>query len=221
MRIAAISDTHGRHHALDMEEHKATILIHSGDWTKGKDEGLAETQNFLSWLSEQSYDHKIIIAGNHEKTIAANPQMFRELLLQYPDITYLENSEVIIEGIKFYGSPYSNRFGAWAFMDDDIALARIWTEIPDDTNVLITHGPAYGVNDVVKYAYGRDPHVGSQSLTHRKKELESTLKYHISGHIHEAYGVQENANCINICASILDENYNFVNKPIVFDIDDK
>ena len=99
-------------------------------------------------------------------------------------------------------------------MDDEDSLEYIWNKIPDYTNILITHGPAYKCNDKVKHAAWRDPHVGSQSLARRKAELGDTLKLHISGHIHEAY----NAEGEDICASILDERYNLVNKPIIKEI---
>ena len=98
-------------------------------------------------------------------------------------------------------------------LEDEMSLSKIWAQIPEDTNVLITHGPSYGFCDVVKHSGARDPHVGSQSLTHRKKLLTG-LKYHISGHIHEAYGQQG----INVCASVLNERYNLVNEPILLEI---
>lgn len=217
MKIACISDTHGQHWDLQMSKYPADMLIHAGDFTRGRDFGLSETQNFLSWLSEQPYKYKIFIAGNHEQQIEAGKELFNDLLLQYPDIIYLNNSDVTINGIKFYGSPYSNRFGAWAFMDDEIALVKIWAEIPDDTAVLVTHGPAYGTNDLVNNLWGPEPHVGSKSLTKRKQELAGTLKAHINGHIHEAYGTT-GTNPINICASVLDEKYQLVNNPIVLEI---
>ena len=217
MLLTCISDTHGQHRQLAMSKYPADTLVFAGDWTRGKDLGLSETADFLQWFSEQPYKHLVCIAGNHEIQVEANTESLSELLLMYPNITYLNNSEVTLDGIKFWGSPYSNEFCNWAFMDNDLALAKIWNEIPDDTDVLITHGPAYGSGDLVKRAYGRDPHVGSKSLTKRKQELAGTLKAHISGHIHEGYSIN-GANPINVCASILDERYQLVNKPITITI---
>lgn len=102
-------------------------------------------------------------------------------------------------------------------MGTDQELAKIWSKIPDDTQVLITHGPAYYCNDLVKHAYGRDPHVGSQSLANRKLELQGTLKAHISGHIHEQHGTI-GTNPINVCASVLDDNYRLTYEPIILEI---
>ena len=137
----------------------------------------------------------------------------------YPDIIYLQDSEVVIDGIKFYGSPYSNEFCNWAFMEDELELASIWDATPDDTQVLITHGPAYGGSqDLVKRAYGRDPHVGSQSLHYRKLALQGTLKVHVCGHIHEGAGISTSNGITTINASVLDENYNLVNSPTTLEI---
>lgn len=166
----------------------------------------------------QDYDRKILICGNHEKLIENDPRWFIHALSYFPSITYLQDSSVTINGVKFHGSPYSNEFCNWAFMKDELELSKVWAKIPDDTNVLITHGPAYGCNDLVKHSYGRDPHVGSQSLHHRKLALQDSLKMHVSGHIHEAYNVDTTNKCINICASILDEKYQLVNKPIIVEI---
>lgn len=222
MEIVCISDTHGQHHKLDMAKYPADVLVHAGDWTRGRDDGLTETQDFLDWIDIQPYTHKVIIGGNHDQKAETSPSLLEYLLLKRPGITYLNNSEVTIDNIKFYGSPYSNRFGAWAFMDNEEALTKIWAEIPDDTDVLITHGPAYGTNDLVNNLWSPDPHVGSKSLTKRKQELAGTLKAHISGHIHEAAGEiitqSKNGAIHNICASVLDERYRLVNKPIILEL---
>ena len=145
--------------------------------------------------------------------IEAGPERFAHLLSRFPKITYLNNASAVIDDIKFYGSPYSNEFFNWAFMGSEVELSKIWAQIPLDTNVLITHGPAYCACDLVKNAHLRDPHVGSQSL-HSRKKLLKDLKYHISGHIHEAYGRQGS----NINASVLNEKYQLVNEPIILEV---
>ena len=217
MKICCISDTHGSHHQLDMTQYKADMLVFAGDWTRGRDLALGETEDFLDWLDEQPYKHKVVIAGNHEVTVERYEEDFNTLIAAYPDITYLNNESATIDGIKFYGSPYSNEFCNWAFMEEEVLLIDIWDKIPDDTNVLITHGPAYGCNDLVNNFYSRDPHVGSQSLSYRKKELKD-LKVHISGHIHEAYGINTTGDTINVCPSILNEKYQLTNKPIIVEV---
>jgi len=218
MQITTLSDTHGHHHELDLSQYPADVLIHAGDWTRGKDLGLSETQDFLEWFSQQPYNHLICIAGNHELQVEAFEDHFRELLLMYPNIIYLQDSSVTIDDIKFYGSPYSNKFFQWAFMEEEFYLSHRWDKIPDDTNVLITHGPAYGSGDLVRNTYSDDPHVGSKSLKFRKLAIQDSLRLHVSGHIHEAYGTTTTGNCTNVCASVLDERYRLINKPVLVEI---
>jgi len=215
MELCCISDTHSKHAQLDLTQYPADVLVHAGDWTRSNDLELSETINFLEWLENQPYKHKVLIAGNHEVQVEADIENFKRVLaIIAPSVTFLNDSAVIISGIKFYGSPYSNEFFNWAFMEDEFYLKHRWDKIPDDTQVLITHGPAYGCNDLVKHYRGADPHVGSKSLHYRKLTIQDSLKLHISGHIHEAYGVTGNS----VCASVLDEKYQLVNKPIVMEI---
>lgn len=216
MKICCISDTHGKHHKLDLSQFKADTLMHAGDFTRSK-YSHTEIIVFLEWFAAQDYKYKVLIAGNHEMTIADDPEWFNKLLLTFPGITYLNNTSTIIDGIKFFGSPCSNAFGNWAFMHSENGLEQIWKNIPNDTHVLVTHGPAYGTLDLVKNSWGRDPHVGSTSLAERKKEL-TELTVHHSGHIHEAYGVIQTGDCTNICASILNEQYKMVNDPIIIEV---
>ena len=216
MIITAISDTHGTQNKLDLTKYPADVLVHAGDWTAR--DSKTEIINFLQWFSLQDYKHLILIAGNHEKFIEFNQSWFNGIITTFPNITYLQDSEITIDGIKFYGSPYSNMFFNWAFMEEENELQHIWDKIPDDTNVLITHGPAYGCNDRINNAYGRDPHVGSKSLTKRKLSLQGTLKAHISGHIHQSYGVRNTGGCTNVCAAVLNENYKLVNSPITLEV---
>jgi Icc-related predicted phosphoesterase len=219
MKICCISDTHGKHNQLDLSQYSADVLIHAGDWTARQDYSFSETKKFLEWFSKQSFSRKLLIAGNHELQVEADIENFLHLVACYPNITYLHNSEVTINNIKFYGSPYSNEFYNWAFMEKELNLSKIWAKIPEDTNVLITHGPAYKTLDLVASTYGREnPHVGSESLHHRKLTIRDNLKLHISGHIHESYGIKRTPTCINICPSVLDERYQLVNKPIVITI---
>ena len=215
MTICALSDTHNKHDELDLSKYPADVLVHAGDFSSGT---VNSTMAFLDWLEVQPYEHKILIAGNHDWRCKNDKEWFAKALTYAPSVTYLEDNEITIDGIKFFGSPRSNEFGGWAFMGSEADLAKTWATIPSDTDVLITHGPAYGYHDLVKHAYGRDPHVGSRSLHERKLALQDSLQLHISGHIHEGYGTSETVACKNVCASILDETYKLVNEPIITEI---
>ena len=215
MKITAISDTHNKHNYVDTTYFEGTdILIHAGDFTGAGT--LNQTVDFLQWFDAIDVPHKILIAGNHDKASTGYP--FPELLLKYaPSVTYLCNSSVTIDGLNIWGSPYSNEFGAWSWMLPEEELAEIWNTIPQNTHIVITHGPSYGSNDkVVNNLYERDPHVGSPSLTRELAALPK-LKAHICGHIHEGYGITM-GEYLSINASQLDEAYVPINKPISLSI---
>jgi Icc-related predicted phosphoesterase len=191
MKLALLSDTHG--YLPEIPE--CDIAIHAGDICPDMGKG-----NQVSWLRDEFYDWQrqqpakdfVWIGGNHDFALAgATGQGLRSHLFG----TYLNNESAEVQGVKIWGSPYSNIFGNWAFMDTDFELQKIWATIPDDTEILITHGPAYGIGDKVsRIVYpGEDHHVGSKSLTDRIAELPN-LKLHVFGHIHEGFGSTQRGN---------------------------
>ena len=143
MKIVCISDSHGKHKKIKNIP-SGDVLIHAGDMTS---EGEIETiGSFNKWLGELPHRHKIVIAGNHDWSFD-NGQRFlaREMIT---NATYLEDSEITIDGVKFYGSPWTPEYGEWAFnIPRGEALASKWSMIPDDVNVLITHGPPKKILD--------------------------------------------------------------------------
>jgi Icc-related predicted phosphoesterase len=133
-------------------------------------------------------------------------------------ITYLNDSGVEIDGIKFWGSPVTPRFFDWAF-NRDADIQYHWNMIPYDTNVLITHGPPYGILDLT-VREGKP--VGCHYLRRRLFDLKD-LKVHSFGHIHEGFGQQvgdvedfEGVHFVN--ASYLDHRYRAVNSPVIINI---
>ena len=210
MRITAISDTHNKHKYIDTRAFTNTdILIHAGDFTSNGN--ATQTLAFLQWYSDLDVPHKILVAGNHDFKSCSRD--FPSMLAQFPSITYLYNSSVTIDGLVIWGSPYSNIFGQWAFMKDDLELADIWDQIPTNTNIVITHGPAYGIADKVLNHEGRNPHVGSQSLRLKLQKLKK-LKLHVTGHIHSGYGTYLKEKYVTINGAQLDDNYQYINPPL-------
>lgn len=224
LKILCISDTHGLHNKIPKEYFvEADMIIHAGDCTN---QGyLEEINQFLIWLDKLDYKYKIFIAGNHDFGFQDKSEIVKEYLKCYPNITYLEDDEVVIEGIKFYGSPQTPYFYNWAFncarnQQDSLLYNKplikpYWDKIPLDTNVLITHGPPYGIGDFVPYRNGE--HVGCRDLLDKIYSLEQ-LKYNIYGHIHYSYGelISNKVNFIN--ASCCTESYEPINKPILIEI---
>jgi len=231
MRIVFISDTHTQHAHSGLnkmlsdilDENPESVLVHCGDISsRGR---IQEVTDFLDWFNGLGFKYKIFIAGNHDFLFEDDPEMITDLLsTKYKNLIYLNDSGVEIDGIKFWGSPVTPRFFNWAFnRDSDIQYH--WSMIPYDTNVLITHGPPYGILDFTQR--DRKP-VGCHYLRRRLFDLKD-LKIHAFGHIHEAFGSQvgdteddfseESLNNIHfVNASYLNLDYRPVNRPICIDI---
>jgi predicted phosphodiesterase len=202
MKIVAISDTHGKQGDISLPE--GDVLVHAGDFSCFGSTG--EWEGFFTWLHGLPFMHKILIAGNHDELFEDNPEAARRLLRTYgPSVTYLQDSGVEIDGVKFYGSPWTPRYNDWGFnLDRGEPLAEKWAMIPEDTNVLITHGPPFGVLDQIPSGL----RIGCEALDERVRELNN-LKAHIFGHIHGRNGaiMRSDRTCLSVNAAICDEAY--------------
>lgn len=187
MKITAISDTHNRHKSLTSQlEVGGDVILHAGDATGRGEKG--EVEAFLKWYGELDYSHRLFTPGNHDWLFERNPQLAQELCDKY-GVTLLHNKEVVIDGVKFYGSAVTPWFHSWAFnVHRGPDIAAEWAKIPNDTNVLVTHGPVHGILDIVPYANGTPKErVGCHDLFDRVMQLEH-LKMHFCGHIHHSHG---------------------------------
>lgn len=209
-RIVCLSDTHNCNEEINVPD--GDILIHAGDATiRGT---IDEIVFFNKWFANLPHRYKIFVAGNHDWLFETNNRFARTLLDD--SIIYLQDSFCIIDGIKFYGSPYQPRFFDWAFnLMRGAELAEKWKLIPNDTDVLITHGPPFGILDEVPRKYWIE-NTGCEEL--RKKVEEICPKAHIFGHIHCGYGSTEKFGVKFFNASNCDESYEPTNQPIVFDL---
>ena len=209
-KIVFISDTHNRHDSVKLP--KGDILIHAGDFS-GVGHA-AEILNFFTWLNEQSlkFKHIVFIAGNHELSFENKMPWVRKALEKLHDnVHYLEDSEVVLEGIKFYGTPWQPEFYNWAFnLPRGQALADKWDLIPVDTDILITHGPPATVLD---YTVRDNINVGCVDLFNKINEVKP--KINVFGHIHEGYGYRNINGTSFINASICTISYNPTNSPVV------
>ena len=202
MIIDCISDLHGFPPPLPGGD----LLIVAGDLTAR--DTASEYLKFFSWLMQQSYKKIILIAGNHDGEIEKG---FVEVkFYQGSRIVYLEDSYTEYEGLKIWGSPWTPTFGSWHFMQDRGApIKEKWDLIPDDTDILITHGPAYGILDQVKESSrkkGEDRFAGCKEL--RNAIFRVKPKLHVFGHIHEMGCKKVNLTTttfVNAC--IMDEKY--------------
>lgn len=209
-KIVCLSDTHNSNNQITVPD--GDILIHAGDATITGT--LEEIVLFNKWFANLPHKYKIFIAGNHDWLFETNNRFARSLLDK--SITYLQDSFALIEGLKFYGSPWQPRFYDWAFnLTRGAEIAQKWKRIPDDIDILITHGPPNGILDEVRRKFFVE-HTGCEEL--RKKVEEIRPKLHVFGHIHCGYGQIEKFGVKFINASTCDEGYIPTQPPIVVNL---
>ena len=208
MRFVAISDTHCRH--LNIKLPKGDVLLHAGDISyKGQKN---EVIDFLGWFAKLPYKHKIFIAGNHDFYFEREKDAAIKSIIP-EGVIYLNDNEVIVDGVKIWGSPVTPWFFNWAFnRHRGKPIKKHWDKIPGDTDILLTHGPAYGILDTVV----NNRQAGCADLLQTIKSIKP--KVHVFGHIHEGYGTVQQNGTKFINASVLNESYELVNKPFVFDL---
>lgn len=227
-KLVFISDTHNRHSTVIVPE--CDILIYAGDWSF---QGLeSETKSFAKWLKKQPAKHIVLTCGNHEKGVEAELPTSRSWIVdKCPRVHLLIHESLELEGIKFFASPWTPFFFNWAWnAGRDITEAAVrnkpfigdlWKDIPDDTQILITHGPGLGTFDeALDFRTGRITNVGCKELTNKIATLKD-LKIHAFGHLHYNGGktmVQDGVTYIN--AAICDDAYVPSRKPVVIDYED-
>lgn len=210
MKLTFISDTHFKHNELPAIE-SGDVLIHCGDFTGRGDIG--ETEEFADFIAAQDFTRKIVIAGNHDWCFEDGRRDGAEECLSDLGIIYLNDSGVEIDGISFWGSPIQPAFFSWAFNRERGSDIRAhWDLIPENTDVLLTHGPAFGILD--RCVDGNQ--AGCSDLLRAIQRIKP--KVHACGHIHEAYGRVEQDGTVFVNACNLDEYYQMAFAPILVEI---
>lgn len=222
MKICFISDTHEMHDQIEpaIIAAEADVLIHCGDFTgRGN---LEKIGDFADWceklLSKEHVKHVIAIAGNHDLSLDASlpnagskPEV-AQIRLRAAGVRYLEQGGTEIDGVVFWGSPWTPRFYDWGFqIDDDAHDERLWAEVPL-CDVLITHGPPHGIRDRSQ----RGHPCGSAALRRAVERVRPRI--HAFGHIHGGHGITVAQHTVFVNAATCTEEYRPKNLPIVLEI---
>jgi Icc-related predicted phosphoesterase len=221
MRITFISDTHTKHKQIKSLLPGGDLLIHAGDFMSSG-YSYSEAWDFVKWFdSINDYDFKVFVAGNHDRLFETSPEKALEICNSFKWVEYLEDNFTEIgtdldDLVKIYGSPWQPEFYNWAFNlpRNGTELKQIWDCIPTDTDILITHGPPQTKLDTSGPPWNT-PLLGCELLMERVKEVKP--KIHVFGHIHGGYGYVFDGNTHFFNASILNERYDFTNKPMTID----
>lgn len=189
MIIHAIADLHGHLPKLS----SADVLILAGDLTWSGAKG--EFFMLADWVERQDYEHIVVVAGNHDKYLAHKQNPFKRA-------HYLCDSGVEILGYKFWGMPYTPKFMNWHFMEEGDRMRRHVELIPEDTDILVTHGPPRHILDTNAQGYN----CGCQYL--RMRAIKVGPIAHVFGHIHEHWHKEKwDGQTRYINCSIMDETY--------------
>lgn len=212
LRLAVISDTHGRPFTIP----SCDVFIHCGDITAGGT--MVETDHFAAWLRRQTQiaGRSLLIPGNHDRCFQEY-QVATTGLFADDRVSVLIDSGININGKTFWGSPWTPPFMNWWFMAEEEKLHLKHLQIPQELDILITHGPPRGILDPGH----QDPHVGSTALLQAIKSRN--IGHHFFGHLHAAGGMRAvigyDGNIVrhyNVAAC--DEAYNLVRNCRVVDI---
>lgn len=211
-RICAISDMHSYQNKVQVPQ--CDLLIVAGDITdRGEYSQITDFNNWCAALQHSGRVGEVIcIAGNHDLTAQRDPETWKVLL---PDVTYIEDEEIERFGYRIYGSPWTPAFFKqhWVFnAERGKEIKAKWDKIPEGLDILITHGPAYGVLDSTP----RGERVGCLDL--RDTILAKKPRVHICGHIHFGHGYAVLGTTLMMNASICTEAYKPTNPPLVIDL---
>lgn len=191
VRLACISDTHQMERELELPD--GDILLHAGDFTMFSRSARA-IFDFSEWLDELPYAHKIVVPGNHEFFLEADPS--RRNLISTAIVLINEGIEVM--GLKIWGTPTTPLEGGAFGVSSPAKRAKIYSEIPDDVDILISHGPPFGILD---RAPDSPHHAGCLELLKAVTRVKPRL--HLFGHAHMAYGVMDTENTLYVNAALM------------------
>lgn len=216
MRLVFISDTHNQF--SDVELPDGDILIHCGDALSYGNE--REMQQFCDDSARLHGRYRLILytPGNHDRCVELNPNYWERRLRTY-DVTMLLHRTFEFEGTVFFGSPYTPEFYDWSFMYPRGEGEHYWRQIPDETDVVFTHGMPFGILDETGRLLdnGDDDRAGCPALRRRLDELKP--KVFAGGHLHLQGGQQVNIDGTTfINAAICDDGYRPTRSPMVVDI---
>jgi predicted phosphodiesterase len=228
-RITILSDTHTKHGLIPMSDLPGgDLILHAGDiMNSGYNKN--DIHDFCHWFhSLDQYQDKVFIAGNHDRMFENHPVEANMIVNNYGSVIYLQDDDLVLYGdgpngdmpennIRIYGLPHTPEFYNWAFNvpRNSHQMQEIMNKIPENVDLLVTHGPAFGTLDTV--AGRMNDHLGCELLAERIKVIKP--KIHICGHIHSGRGYEFKDGTHYFNASVLDEQYKYTQKPMTFDWD--
>ncbi|XP_071156969.1 metallophosphoesterase MPPED2-like [Mytilus edulis] len=236
IRFVCISDTHTQIEKLTNFIPSGDVLLHAGNFTNtGQPEEIKQFNDFIGTLPHKC---KIVIAGNQDLTFDDSMWNDEERMEQSFNLTmqtvkhvleeenvftikgllsnciYLEDSLVNVCGLHIYGSPWIPEYCNSAFnLKRGGELLQKWNNIPDKTDIIVSHGPPLGYGDLTI----SKTHVGCLELLNTVQRRVKP-KYHVFGHVREGYGIISDGFTTFVNSSTCTFSYTPSNAPVVFDL---
>ena len=224
MRITFISDTHTKHNEITKDLPGGDLIIHAGD-LMNSGRHASDVAEFAYWFSGlDNYEHKVFIAGNHDRMFEDYPDLARDLLTAYgPELVYLQDKSHYLDyshknindtEISLYGTPWQPAFYDWAFNlpRNGEDLREKFSMIPPTTDILVCHTMPFGHCDNVQ-----QNRVGCEVLREYTDLIQP--KIFVGGHIHSGAGYKWDGKTHFFNAAVLNNSYNYANRPMTIDWD--
>ena len=231
MKVAVISDLHGHlpiypsPYWEGIEE--CELLLICGDilplriQTNMIESRVWLTEEFKPWAASLPVEQVYFIAGNHDFWFERNDLAAHQIFSSHDKVRYLKNefddylSTQDAKVYRIFGTPYCHQFGNWAFMRDEETLAKKFSQIPNNIDILISHDAPYGTSDICFEGFSTSKwHIGCPEL--RDAIIASKPKYNFHGHLHSANHGEELLGETKVYnTSILNEQYNLVYEPLM------
>lgn len=208
MIIRAVADLHGYLPPIE----RCDVLLIGGDIAPDRQPLTWYQTEFKDWLHTVPARYVIATPGNHDFILRDNRAAVDKIGLRWH---LLVDEGFQVDGYQFYGSPWQLPFLNWAYNLPEYQIKEKWAAIPENTSVLVLHGPPYCYGDLTND--GR--HTGSPSLLERIKELPQ-LKLVIYGHIHEARGEWHINQATLANVSVVNRHYQLVYPPFEYKLQD-
>lgn len=229
MLIAALSDIHGT--LLPVEDYfkPCEMVVICGDivplniqanskkarqWLKGP---------FKEWCESLPCDKVVFIAGNHDFCMHRLDFMYREFPKD-KKVTYLFHESYVYTSrsgkeYTMFGTPYCKQFGNWAYMEADETLDKLFNQIPENLDILLTHDQPYGFGDIIldDIWWNTGEHIGNKPLA--EAVFMRQPKYMFCGHLHSTdHGCVQIRETKRYNVSIKNEAYEPVYEPLYLEI---
>lgn len=207
MRIKIISDLHGFLPKIE----PCDLLLIGGDIVDLKYQASFSKCRkwyltaFKPWAEALPCSKVLFIFGNHECGCESHEAYFKQIFSNSNKVTLLDHELYDYEGVKIFGTPYCKVFGNWAYNCSDKVLTELFSKIPENLDILLSHDAPYNCTDRCIEGWNKEP-LGSKPL--RDIIIKQQPKYALHGHLHssthefELLGETKCCNC-----SYVNEDY--------------